>query len=921
MACTTPLRAAIPLLCETCRKYAIMSYCFVVFACYFLVLVHSTKLIVEVYSLNDVSKAASYLQQRQIPCLDSSMEVAVHRRYTNTIFPGLAIDVSSGHHQTVDTLKECISALPQVVNVWQSHTYKLSSSRHAPRSTSPQKLNPGIFHELTGVDKLHEQGIKGQGVVIGIIDEGVDYLHPAFGRGLGENFTVQYGLDLAGDAYAAGIDPVPDPDPYAECSFHGTHVTGIATGAQEDIGYVGVAPEAKVEHYRITGCDDSAPLRADVIVDAILAAHRREVDVMSISLDQRTGPFDDDVVSAVLERIAKEDKIVVVVSAGNEGWQGPFSATSPASAKGVISVGAVNAKQVVYSTPRARYRVLGGKQWHDFAWSTATPSRFPASLELHALTLNTNVEDDACNELKGDLDLSGRLVLVRRGTCNFDKKMMHLAARGAEYVLLYDNEADETLPFRYDNNFPGIKGAGSVTAKTGKQLISLRAAGSHIEMAMDSNFTLEPYLELDEADDTAGYVSSHGSWGPSGDLSLEPSLVAPGWDIWSTVPRSWGGYDTFSGTSMAAPYAAGCIALLRQVFPDVGAEVLARRLSSTAKPMRFNDGTNKTYDFLAPAWQQGGGLVNLPAATNVQTDVSLASLSFNDTHCLPGILTFELTNCGDGPASYSLRPQSAVTLAIFANSSHKTITSWTNKNTSSIADQEFLDSLLPQGQYADILLSPTNLILAAGETSVIEVAATLDKLKDLEARCPLYSGFVEVTSNRSETLTIPYGGIACRMADIASLPPGSKDTFLSAATFQQVEEGGNYGPQAIDANRTFTLPHPTAPVPELNSTMEYPTVILKLGMYSPAVQTGLVGMGCTPATCPIASYPERENTGRAGGYSRVTTSHLLWRGQLANGTWAHEGCCAFEVCAARMWHAGQDCLTTSSFCFYYAESG
>lgn len=45
-------------------------------------------------------------------------------------------------------------------------------------------------------------------------------------------------------------------------------------------------------------------------------------------------------------------------------------------------------------------------------------------------------------------------------------------------------------------------------------------------------------------------------------------LAAPGVNILSTVPKSMGSYDTYSGTSMAAPYVTGALSLIRDLRPD-----------------------------------------------------------------------------------------------------------------------------------------------------------------------------------------------------------------------------------------------------------------------------------------------------------------------------------------------------------------
>lgn len=82
--------------------------------------------------------------------------------------------------------------------------------------------------KMAGVDKVHSQGIKGKGVKIGIIDTGVDYLHPSLGGGFGPGYKVSFGYDFVGDSYTGFNTPVPDNDPLASCATggHGTHVTG-----------------------------------------------------------------------------------------------------------------------------------------------------------------------------------------------------------------------------------------------------------------------------------------------------------------------------------------------------------------------------------------------------------------------------------------------------------------------------------------------------------------------------------------------------------------------------------------------------------------------------------------------------------------------------------------------------------------------
>ncbi len=91
-----------------------------------------------------------------------------------------------------------------------------------------------------------------------------------------------------------------------------------------------------------------------------------------------------------------------------------------------------------------------------------------------------------------------------------------------------------------------------------------------------------------ESGDRMGAYSSFGPAQLQGTLLLKPDVVAPGTEVWSSIPPA--GYTNFTGTSMASPHVAGAAALLMSAFPTLkrNPEAVARLLRETAVPIVGN---------------------------------------------------------------------------------------------------------------------------------------------------------------------------------------------------------------------------------------------------------------------------------------------------------------------------------------------
>jgi subtilisin family serine protease len=267
----------------------------------------------------------------------------VRWRYTHVV-DGLAVVVPRGG-------VEALAAIPGVDHVWPSVRY------HALRDDGgPQQI---------GADKLWGPNLEtaGNGMKIGIIDEGVEATHPYFnpaGYQYPPSFPKgQTALTTPKVIVQRAFPPPSSSYKYAgvpfdpTASYHGTHVAGIAAGEPTVVNGTtisGVAPNAYLGNYKAlttptpgSGLDgNSAEIAA-----AIDAAVADGMNVINLSLGEPEVEPTRDIVVAAIDGAAAAG-VVPVVAAGNDfGAFGYGSLSSPGNAPGAITVAAVNSSNVI----------------------------------------------------------------------------------------------------------------------------------------------------------------------------------------------------------------------------------------------------------------------------------------------------------------------------------------------------------------------------------------------------------------------------------------------------------------------------------------------------------------------------------------------------------------------------------------------
>jgi subtilisin family serine protease len=264
------------------------------------------------------------------------------RWHYSVVANGMAVVLPAGDERLLRTI-------PGVAEVYPSVRYHALLDRSPAQIGAPALWGPGL-------------STAGNGIKIGIVDDGVDQAHPFFnpaGYAMPAGFPKGQAAYTTAKVIAARSFAPPyrsDPnqgkpfDPGG--SFHATHVAGIAAGnngtraagVQGEPSLSGIAPKAYLGNYRVltvptpsVGLDGNSP----EIVAGIEAAVRDGMDVINLSLGEPAiEPRRDIVVKAI--DAAADAGVVPVIAAGNDFDDfGAGSVSSPGSAPKAITVAAV----------------------------------------------------------------------------------------------------------------------------------------------------------------------------------------------------------------------------------------------------------------------------------------------------------------------------------------------------------------------------------------------------------------------------------------------------------------------------------------------------------------------------------------------------------------------------------------------------
>lgn len=505
--------------------------------------------------------------------------------------------------------------------------------------TTPRRMrllnDKGRAASGMNVDAAHEgtdlkQAYKGDGVVVGLFDGGLDPNHINFYNDdqsatrvsrLWRYVYNQYTGKTSATSYtnASSIAKFTTDD---SSETHGTHVLGTIAGSYDGgtttTRYYGVAPHAEIA----IACGDATD-------DAILAGVQNIADyakaqgkpaVINLSLGTNLGHHDgSDSFSKALNEIAKTTPIVV--AAGNE-------ADTKIVARKVLTASDNVAATVLVPNMlylQGRYQAYGGIEVISNSSKTFTLQLGLYDTSTKTVTASITASGSSYKGFAGtNAEVSGTSNSVF--TSNFSNDSYLVAAIGrtpsnrayalVECDLYYSKANSKVLPVLI---VTGSDGQTIEFFTEGYTMLSDEGIAGYIDGTTDgtiSDMACGPYTisagayatrnSYPYSGETIGDIVSYSSYGKLIDGRTLPHICAPGQAIVSSMSTPYRNSNNFDssydkvystvtangrsnywchmgGTSMAAPGVAGCLALWLEANPDLTPEELLDIATSTAR--------------------------------------------------------------------------------------------------------------------------------------------------------------------------------------------------------------------------------------------------------------------------------------------------------------------------------------------------
>lgn len=746
-----------------------------------------------------------------VPNLTGGIAATIEHRYT-LVLNGIALNVDSADVPAL----EALSAVKRV------HPARMLNPQ-LDRSVAYTRATElyGAVHELSQFDDIRE-GYEGQGMIIAVIDTGIEWQHEMFG---GDPTPPRFALAPASALIPTNgkiIYNMPYSDLAVEDGFgHGTHVASTAAGYRgftagadgiplnaDDVPVHGVAPQAKLMAYGVCsdvvstpgsltgvgpgGCLNVFTISAleDAMSPRTLTGFAKPVaHVINLSLGGEFGTADD--ATAVAASNAAALGAVVVAAAGNSG-DTPGIIGSPSTGRRVISV-------ANFTDPGSGAEwyvdVLTADSFGPGTLGAQVPANqyqiddnFPSGVKVYPMAGTPAPPADSLGQYyvyvadgltAADYppEVSGRIALIDVGGASgaFAETANNAALAGAEAVLLIgstENATAVTAPIP----------AAVIFAADAQVLLDAIGPNPANGAVSPQPIRLNPqpavFVTSPNGSTSRGPVAGFGQ--------IKPDIAAPGTNILAAVPPAsviglltatehGVNYGAISGTSMASPHVAGIAALVKQANPGWNPDQIRTALINAATPMRDSNNAAGSYGSHNPnIHTQGGGYVDAHDAAVAKAMMGVPG----DGIVNPSILGSH--SFGSVPAIDSRCVHDEVVdiriVDLRGTGGTYTLAAYNNRN----VDRDGLSFFLSQ----DTVVVPAN------GSATFQAGLTIDGSKITDDVLIEAQWFVVATrTDGSEALSMPMFLRAVR-----SVPVGGGETTSTTVTYT-----GSVGPGSADA--------------------------------------------------------------------------------------------------------------------------
>jgi len=479
-----------------------------------------------------------------------------------------------------------------------------------------------VFHpyralaaQTTGAYKVWKgEGVSkatGKGVLVGVIDSGIDRNHPEF-KG-----KIKGGYD-----FADGDGDFQDSD------FHGTMVTGIIGGLGDKDYLRGMGYDVNFMIYKVFSEKFQGGRE---VIPAIDRAVAERCNVINLSLGS-PGPFDakGSSIYHTAVRNATKANVMVVCATGNEGSVSnlmPSPVGPPAGIDEAFAIACSDDRCFQLIKVLDKEKIITGRK---------VPFSSPFKRELTGVA----IVDCGYGSKEDFENATGKIALVKRGPIEkpitFRDKILNAKEAGSKAIIIYNYDSTGLIVpsfFEASENPYSIEIIPSVfiTKEDGEFLLSIINKNPKLSFEEESGVTITEYSSM----------------GPTADACFKPEISAPGSYIYTTYPEKYGFYGMGHGTSSASPMAAGLVALIKEVKPKWKTDEIKSALMNTATILK-NPFNGKPITFLL----QGSGEADVKKAINTPCFINPQAVVIENSSSKT--IEFTLKNISNKKSEYSL---------------------------------------------------------------------------------------------------------------------------------------------------------------------------------------------------------------------------------------------------------------------------